>query len=110
MPTEGVQPPEKTEAEKIRDAQRALVLAHKRLWSTTDGKTVFSDLLAKYGFDADGVEKDDYFPGCTGIDLGRRDGNKSLIRYIMKTRNTAVQPLGTKPKKGQAKSAPPRTL
>lgn len=92
------------EAEKRQSEQRELVLAYKRLFATSDGRRVLADLKDKYGFDKNGVERDDYVAGCTGIDLSRKDGTKSPIRYALKMRNIELRPLGVPLIKRTAKS------
>lgn len=96
--------PQQQEAQKRADQYRELVRTYKRLLASEDGRVVLADLMNNYGFDKNGVERDDYTVGCTGIDLGRKDGTKSPIRYMLKMRNIEMRPLGSKPRTGKAKS------
>lgn len=104
MPSEAGSQPPASEAERLRTAQRELVRAYKRFAATEDGRQIIADLMDRYGFDKHGVERDDYVPGATGIDLARKDGAKSPLRYILKMKNLEMRPLGDKPRRGQAKS------
>lgn len=100
--------PQEAEAAQRAQANRETIRAYKRTFASEDGRLVLADLLSHYGFDQNGVENDDYVPGCTGIDVSRRDGTKSPLRYILKMRNIVLKPLGTEVRKGRAKSGSPR--
>lgn len=89
-----------------RQEARERTKSYKRLFSTTDGRIVLFDLFKLYGFDDNGIEKDDFVKGDDGMVLARRDGMKSVIRHILRTRNQLLPVLGEKPKRGRAKSGP----
>ena len=63
------------------------IKAYKRLFSTDDGKAVLEDLLARYGFDENGVERIGVRPGQTHADLALIEGMKEVLRYVLRTRN-----------------------
>ena len=101
MSDTGNQPAEtpETEAEKRHDAQRELVRAYKRVFSTEDGRRVLADLERKYHWG-----EDPYTIGIEHGDLSFHCGVHSPIRYIHKMKNTELRPLGKKAPKALAKS------
>lgn len=96
--------PLKEETEKRQRQQRELVLAYKRAFATESGQRVLADLLSKYGFDQDGVEKDDFMPGIDALTICHRSSTKGPVRYILRMRNIVLRPLGQEKREGKAKS------
>ena len=65
------------------ERRRKLRAAYGRAFSTEDGRTVLTDLLASFGFSADGIEKPSAQYGANAQDVFLREGMKEPVRRIL---------------------------
>jgi hypothetical protein len=71
-------------AERRRLGAERLRGQYAATFNTLSGHVVLGDFFARYGFDAEGVERPSCIAGEGHVDAARRDGQKEVVRYVLR--------------------------
>ena len=78
--------------QREREAARLRVLqAYGTVFSTDSGAIVLEDLMARCGFDANGIERPAFLQGMPFEAVARNEGAKEVMRHILRMAKARVE-------------------
>lgn len=72
------------------EAKRQLLMAYGRFANSEDGRLIIGDLMKRYGWSTEGIERPCFQPGMQPEDAIHRDGMKEPVRHILAMSNLGI--------------------